>query len=726
MAFGKRVIGFGALAMACAPVVASATVLFEDNFDVDTSGRYDQFVFDRAVAPDAATKDARAQFAYNYGGYQHWSTNINGDFVPGPIPSAPRSTGGTTSGLRLDVNDKNEGVSPNCVTISLYPKLNEYLGGTLPSGDHKLTVDVWMNYNGDVTGDGGSTEHFNIGINQQGGGVGGGVQHDAQGVPFQMPAGGPYDGLAWTVNGERGNAFDYRYYRGNFRLGGPDALDLEVGQIPQDMGPNLPGPADGRNVDYQNWFPFLNPNDENDVWYETPGAIGKHWTTAEMVYEDGIVYHYLKPEGSTAAPFLIAARTEESIVSGHAMLGYADFNNGIAELEDGNGQMAEGVDANFVVFDNLVVETIQQTRQKWNSTGGGNWSEAGKWDNGEPNAVTHVADFTTALAAPAVVNVDAPRTVRSIVFDSATNGYTIDGTNAITIDSLTTGIFGTLKSRAGSHTISAPVVLKRPAIFDVAAGSQLALTNIDAGGFRLVKNGAGTATVNHLRTPRLNVNAGTMRVAPSGGAAASVSVVPQLVLADGARLDLSDNKLITATPAGTATGGVYAAGSVHRMVQTAYQESSWSGPGLTTSMEDATTGLTTIAIATGEQIGVSTFGGQSIAPTDTIAFYTYGGDTNFDGKLDADDYGTIDFNVLLPGPIDGYYNGDFNYDGVVNADDYGVIDFNILAQTTPFPTGGDAGSSAGLAGVAAVPEPASLSVLGLAAASLLGRRRRRG
>ena len=107
--------------------------------------------------------------------------------------------------------------------------------------------------------------------------------------------------------------------------------------------------------------------------------------------------------------------------------------------------------------------------------------------------------------------------------------------------------------------------------------------------------------------------------------------------------------------------------------------------------------------------------------------YTYGGDTNLDGKPDADDYGTIDFNVLLPGVIDQYYNGDFNYDGVVNADDYGVIDFNILAQGAAFDTGaatvGD--GSTGLAGVTAVPEPAGLSVVALGAMSLLGRRRRK-
>ena len=64
--------------------------------------------------------------------------------------------------------------------------------------------------------------------------------------------------------------------------------------------------------------------------------------------------------------------------------------------------------------------------------------------------------------------------------------------------------------------------------------------------------------------------------------------------------------------------------------------------------------------------------------------YTYGGDANFDGKINVDDYGRIDFNVGLG--TTGWFNGDFNYDGKVNVDDYGVIDFNVGIQGPPFPT----------------------------------------
>jgi len=104
----------------------------------------------------------------------------------------------------------------------------------------------------------------------------------------------------------------------------------------------------------------------------------------------------------------------------------------------------------------------------------------------------------------------------------------------------------------------------------------------------------------------------------------------------------------------------------------------------------------------------------------TIAVYTYAGDVNFDGLVDASDYGIIDNYFQFPG-TSGYANGDFNYDGIIDAGDYGIIDNTFQLQGAPIPMGAGA---AGLSGVTAVPEPASIGLVTLGALGLLGRRRR--
>jgi hypothetical protein len=85
----------------------------------------------------------------------------------------------------------------------------------------------------------------------------------------------------------------------------------------------------------------------------------------------------------------------------------------------------------------------------------------------------------------------------------------------------------------------------------------------------------------------------------------------------------------------------------------------------------------------------------------------------------VDDYGRIDSSAPLG--IAGWYNGDFNYDGKINVDDYGIIDFNVGIQGSPFPTAGGSGGG----GLSAVPEPAGISMLLIAGAGVLSRGRRR-
>jgi hypothetical protein len=704
---------------ACAPVVAmlsakaTGATLFSENFDAAAAaGRFtiQQVDNDPAVENIPADYDTAVNYAFNYGSFNYvrsdpaFNPPDPAENVITPIPPAPNSTGGTTIGLRLDVNnvdtDPMSALVPETAIINLFPKAAEFAGGVVPNGDHTFKFDLWMNYTGRALGGGGSTEYMVAGVNQSGAGLGGPVLDGDPGNPGQSIA----------IDGERGGGSDYRLYRANTRFLTTPTLDPDAGYVAQDEGSGFRA-DDGDNSFYQGLFPY--------PAYETAGAIGKKWIQAELRYEDGIVYCFLNNT-------LIAARTDLSASSGTVMVGYADFNNSVAAPEAATGNN----DANFAIFDNLRVETIASFRQKWSHNGGGNWSEIAKWlASDDAGGVAEVADFTTALSAPQTINVDTARTVRAVHFSSA-NGYALAGVNAITLNTQTTGIYAHVKASAGSHVISAPLVAARPVRFDVAAGAKVTVSNFNAGGFKLFKEGAGVAEVNVLRAPSVSITGGTLRVTPSG-AASAVSVIPAISIIGTGKLDLADNKLVTEEPVGTWNGSSYS--GVAGLVDAGrggVGNALWDGLGIITTDTRAISNgdLVSIAVAQVNEVrnvaatATTAFAGQTVLGADTLVMVTWGGDANLDGKINIDDYGRIDGNVGQSGNVFGWSRGDFNYDGKINIDDYGIIDGNINRQGTPFVTSG----AALMDEVSAVPEPASaLVVTGILGAMTCARKRRR-
>ena len=92
----------------------------------------------------------------------------------------------------------------------------------------------------------------------------------------------------------------------------------------------------------------------------------------------------------------------------------------------------------------------------------------------------------------------------------------------------------------------------------------------------------------------------------------------------------------------------------------------WQGPGIGATAAGPITGLVSL---------------QSGA--DTLVKFSYNGDANGDGRVNADDYFRIDQAFLAQPANPLYAQGDFNFDETVNADDYFLIDQAFLGQGAP-------------------------------------------
>jgi hypothetical protein len=220
----------------------------------------------------------------------------------------------------------------------------------------------------------------------------------------------------------------------------------------------------------------------------------------------------------------------------------------------------------------------------------------------------------------------------------------------------------------------------------------------------------------------LNVSGGGLARLPGGSGSSNVLVTNNLAITGASsKFDLVDNKtIVVGGDVGTCSGGIYS--GLTGLIQSAYDFSAWDGDGMTTTAPEAQTGITTLAIASADDIGISggVWGGVSINSGDVLIMYTYAGDANLDGLIDGGDYGVIDNFVQVPGAF-GYAQADFNYDGVVDGGDYGIIDNNIQAQGAPFPIS----AAFEMASVTAVPEPSAITLLLAPLCCLVARRRQR-
>jgi hypothetical protein len=432
-----------------------------------------------------------------------------------------------------------------------------------------------------------------------------------------------------------------------------------------------------------------------------------------------------------------------------------------------NGNTTDGIAADTGLFGRVTAAAVKPAPlipPEWNVNASGDWHDPANWLSGIPNATGAVANFKSVITAPRTVVADSDVRVGTLRFQNA-NSYVIAGLGTLTLQTNTGSAL--IEVLSGSHTINLETSLASNTTADVAFGAALTLGDplSIASGKTLTKTGSGTlsivSTVTGAGPVTFAVQGGTANVALDAGSEVTVNAsggttnfqhtqhlaalsitngattvlassgdksisTPTVAVTGTGKLDLKNNKLITATAIGTWNGTGYT--GLTGSVAAGRNGGAWNGAGITTSEAAATAGTdyTGIGIATGTQVtGVGSsatalWGGQIVFGSDTLIMYTYGGDANLSGAIDGDDFLQIDAGFLAQST--GYANGDFNYSGNIDADDYFIIDRNYSRQGAPFETALPVDFDAST--VAAVPEPHSLLSITLLAGAVSTRRRR--
>jgi len=192
---------------------------------------------------------------------------------------------------------------------------------------------------------------------------------------------------------------------------------------------------------------------------------------------------------------------------------------------------------------------------------------------------------------------------------------------------------------------------------------------INSGGMLQYENGElATAAVALTGTGNLTLSASGNKLLHTG--------TMTIDLSGGSQLDLNDNDALLSSTSYTSTAG-YIANARHG--------GAWDRPGMTSAAARTRPNHnTTLGVLRGDEYraiyGVhSAFGGVAVSDSDALVKYTWYGDTDFNGRVNFDDYVRTDngFNNHLS----GWLNGDFDLNGAVTFDDYVLIDLAFNTQS---------------------------------------------
>ncbi|HEX8524734.1 MAG TPA: PEP-CTERM sorting domain-containing protein [Tepidisphaeraceae bacterium] len=323
-----------------------------------------------------------------------------------------------------------------------------------------------------------------------------------------------------------------------------------------------------------------------------------------------------------------------------------------------------------------------------------------------------------SAAGTSTINVAQKADMDGAVVDVDFDGYT--PTAGQTFNLITAGSFGAVGTGSTNSNGSSGTGIVQHAE-DVGQVALAVLPNGTTS--QSLKAGAGNRiTVPNIRGTNATVIAGTVRVQPNG-TTAGMTHVDTLSIAPNAALDLTDNDLIVEH------------GNFQQITALRWQgyrdAPDSTATGIISSAGQTITGAPILAVFDNSvaQFGEWPFGsGETVGSTAVVGQFAYIGDADLNGQVTPDDYGAIDSNLgQHVGTAEesggmNWFAGDWNFDGDITPDDYGAVDANLGNGQTQGPQLASNGLAAN--GLAAVPEPGSIAILGVGAAGMLFRRRR--
>jgi len=412
--------------------------------------------------------------------------------------------------------------------------------------------------------------------------------------------------------------------------------------------------------------------------------------------------------GGTFTLTKVSGNTVAVVAPTSVSLGNINVNGGVLSFENANNVMGSTAFAATV--------NAGGTLQFWNNLGGETQNKPIILNGGivtsENNATTLTGPISLAGPATGQLRANNPLTVTNVV--SGAGGFTKTGGNTLLFSANNTysgptnvnaGLFRVTGSIANSA-----VIVNSTGTYEAPVAQQVAGMTVNTGGLTNVPNGAtpfaltvgsGTGTTSPFSIPGTGSNAG--------------------------KVQLNNNGMIVDVAAG---GEQAAADSVRTAALAAYNGGLWNGTGGLTSSQISGSNRLAIGFGTPAEVpaaltaGGTQFFGSAVDASSIVVRTTIGGDANLDKTVNFDDLLLLAKNY---NSTTGYWSkGDFTYDGVVNFDDLLILakDYNASMPTEPVPGATAAFEADMAAAFAAVPEPGTLGLLGIAAGAMLGRRRR--